>query len=151
VDYLTKPVSERALLDRVRHILDPGSAERVLVADDDPDVRRMLGMHLKRAGYTVLEAADGDEAEQVALKERPALVLMDIKMPRVSGLEALRNLRHNAATRDLPVVMMTASPGTLEASRSVIESLGGVMLLTKPHTAEDLARAIGAGLRAADK
>lgn len=144
VDYLRKPVQERVLLERVKLILaqDQLQGHLVLVADDDNDLRSLIAGNLRRAGYQVIEAASGEEAVALAQSGSPALALIDIKMPGMDGVAVLRALRINEATRNLPVIMMTASPGTLEESRSVVEALGGATLLSKPCTAEELARAI---------
>lgn len=144
VDYLTKPVGEAALLERVGTIL-AGRPRSVLLVEDDADVRVLLSRHLRAAGYSVIEAADGVEALAAAAEQQPGLVLMDIRMPRMGGVEALRRLREAAATRETPVVMMTASPGAAEESRSAIETLGCATLLSKPCTAEELVAVIAAG------
>jgi CheY-like chemotaxis protein len=75
----------------------------------------------------------------MARRDRPGLALIDVKMPGTDGLAALRDLRAEPATRDLPVIMMTASPLALEESRSAVESLGGATLLSKPCTPDELA------------
>lgn len=149
LDYVHKPLQEHTLLDRVSRILARGRPGRVLVADDDADVRALLAGHLRRGGYEVIEAADGAEAVALARQERPGLLFLDIRMPRMDGLAALRALRAEAATRGLPVIMMTASPGMLEGSRPAVEALGGATLLSKPCTAEELAAAIAQGLAGA--
>jgi len=146
IDYLHKPVREDTLLERVSRILARGWPRQVLVADDDADVRRLLARHLREAGYDVVEAADGAEAVALARQAPPGLVLMDLRMPTMDGLAALRELRAEPTTRDLPVIMMTASPGMLEESRPVVEALGGARLIAKPCTPEDLATAIARGL-----
>jgi DNA-binding response OmpR family regulator len=143
VDYVTKPVREEALLKRISRILGPSERSApVLVADDDADTRRLVAGHLRRAGYDVLEAADGAEAVILARQQRPGLALLDIRMPFMDGVAALRALRANDATRDIPIVMMTASPGALEETRSAIETLGGLALSNKPLTAEEVAMVI---------
>ncbi|HEX2171560.1 MAG TPA: response regulator [Dehalococcoidia bacterium] len=146
VDYLTKPVAEKTLIDRVAQILADSRIQSVLVVDDDEGVRRLLAHHLRAAGYRVVEASDGIEAVDSARQECPGLVLMDIRMPRMDGIAALRALRANPATRDVPVIMMTASPGAYDESRSVIEMIGDVALLRKPWTAEELVQAIVRGV-----
>jgi signal transduction histidine kinase/CheY-like chemotaxis protein len=146
LDYLTKPVDEPALIERVGQLVGADRSRAVLIADDDADLRGLLAGHLRRAGYDVLEAADGAEAVALAIAHRPGLTLLDVKMPRTDGIAALRALRAAPATRDLPVVMMTASPGVLENSRSTVDTLGGAALLAKPVTARALAAAIATGL-----
>ena len=142
VDYLRKPIEERVLLEHVGLILANDAAHLILVADDDDDVRGLIAGNLRRAGYQVIEATDGEEAVAMVRRDQPGLALIDIKMPHMDGITALRTLRAEPTTRNLPVVMMTASPGVMEESRSVIEALGGAILLGKPYTAEELAKAI---------
>jgi CheY-like chemotaxis protein len=142
IDYLHKPVREHTLLERVSRILARGWPRQILVADDDADVRRLLARHLREAGYDVVEAADGAEAVALARQAPPGLVLMDLRMPTMDGLAALKALRAEPTTRHLPVIILTASPGMLEESRPVVEALGGVRLMAKPCTPEELATAI---------
>jgi CheY-like chemotaxis protein len=146
IDYLTKPVSKDVLVDHIRRILANGPAQRVLIADDDSDVRSLLARHLKQAGFTVLEAADGAEAIEVARAHNPHLALLDVHMPGVDGVAALQVLRSEEQTRDLPVIMLSATPGTMDTRRSAIEALGSE-LLRKPCTAEELARMIANGVK----
>jgi CheY-like chemotaxis protein len=146
VDYLVKPVPEQLLINRVQEILTGNGSRLVLVADDDADTRNLLAGQLIRAGYQVIEAADGQEVLSAVKGQHPGVVLLDIKMPVMDGITALRALRAKKETRDLPVIMMTASPGMLEASRSLTEVLGVSALLSKPFTAEELAMAIAQGL-----
>ncbi|GAC1476674.1 MAG: response regulator [Ktedonobacterales bacterium] len=149
VDYLSKPVQEHVLVERVGSILASDQVRCVLVADDEDDIRRLIAENLRRAGYQVIEAADGDEVVALAEEHHPGLALLDIKMPRMDGIMALRALRASEATRDLPVIMMTASPGALEAHQPLIEAMGGATLLHKPWTIEELATAIAQGLAGA--
>ena len=142
VDYLRKPIQERVLLEHVGLILANDQAHLILVADDDDEVRGLIAGNLRRAGYQIIEATEGAEAVAVAQRDQPGLALIDIKMPHMDGIAALRALRAEPATRNLPVIMMTASPAVMEESRSVVEALGGAILLGKPYTAEELATAI---------
>lgn len=153
VDYIAKPVSQETLVARIGQVLAaahperrPGSV-RILLAEDDADVRRLYVPILQHSGYEVVEAADGEQAVELALREHPVLVLMDVKMPRMDGIEALARLRQLPQTRELPVIMLTASPGVLEAKESVVAALGGATLLSKPCTADQLAATIVRGLR----
>lgn len=141
VGYLAKPIDEAVLLERVGDVVNP-DRDHLLVADDDPAVRRHVATLLRRKGFSVLEAADGEEAVAIALRERPAMVLLDIRMPRMGGVEALHALRDLEETHDVPVVMMTASAVAAGEARDEMEELGISALLTKPVTLEDLLAAI---------
>ena len=154
VGYLRKPVQEHVLLERITSILSTTtSAEQtakvqgqrgavILVAEDDRDMRTLIASNLRRAGYQVVEAQDGQEAVELAQQSLPALALLDIKMPRLDGISALRMLRSEPRTHHLPVIMMTASPAISEEHIATVEALGGSLLFSKPHTAEELANLI---------
>ncbi|HYO30702.1 MAG TPA: response regulator [Thermomicrobiales bacterium] len=110
----------------------------VLFADDDPEVRRPVATMLARNGYHVVEAADGAEAVAVAIREAPALALLDVRMPRTNDIEALRKLRAEPATRDIVAIMMTAHPETLADPSNAIDDLGISDLMHKPFGLDDL-------------
>jgi DNA-binding response OmpR family regulator len=146
IDYLGKSASEGVLLARVRAILGHSRKGAVLVADEHAEERSLVAGHLRRAGYRVLEAADGGNAVALARRERPSLVLMDCQMATPEGVATLRTLRSEEATRDVPVIMTTDAPSLLEGSRSAVEALGAAALLTQACTAEELAGLIARGL-----
>ncbi len=146
IDYLRKPISESTLLEHVNLILAEDRAHLILVADADADIRGLIAGNLRRAGYQVIEASNGSEAVALAQSEHPGLALIDIRMPDMDGIAALRVLRADPATRGIPTIMMTSSPGVSEQNRSIIESLGGAMILSKPHSIEELANAISRGM-----
>lgn len=84
------------------------SAQTILVVDDFDDTRLMMRLWLERRGYRVIEAADGLEALEVARREAPDLVIMDIEMPEMDGLAATRRIRQEEHLRDVPVVAVSA-------------------------------------------
>lgn len=83
-------------------------ARTILVADDFDDTRLMMRLWLERRGYRVIEAADGVEALEVARRESPDLVIMDIEMPEMDGLAATRRIREEEHLRDVPIVAVSA-------------------------------------------
>lgn len=83
--------------------------KRVLFIEDEPDQRLILAMRLKKDGFTVLEAEDGLKGLEMAVKERPDLILLDIVMPGIDGLEVTRRLRKNPVTKKIPIVAATAA------------------------------------------
>ncbi len=85
------------------------SAKKVLVAEDDRFLRRACEMSLRQLGYAVLIAKDGEEALALIKAERPDLVLLDLLMPKVNGLEVLRIMKSTEATRLTPVLVLTNS------------------------------------------
>jgi CheY-like chemotaxis protein len=81
---------------------------KILVADDEPTLLGLISAALTDEGYTVVPARDGREAVELAVKESPDLVLLDVMMPRLSGREALRQIRAAPETQSVPVVLMSA-------------------------------------------
>jgi two-component system, OmpR family, alkaline phosphatase synthesis response regulator PhoP len=108
----------------------------ILAVDDDDRIRRLVQFNLQRAGYRVSAAADGLEALEQIGQERPDLVLLDITMPRLDGIELLRRLRADPDTVALPVILLTAKAqdeDILEGKRS-----GADYYLTKPFSPVEL-------------
>ena len=85
-----------------------GGTPLVLVADDEEDIRALVAFRLKRAGYDVITAADGAEALTLATTRLPDLVVLDMMMPKATGLEVTRSLRGQDSTKDIPVILLTA-------------------------------------------
>ena len=81
--------------------------KRILLAEDDRFLRRAAEATLKRRGYTVLTASDGDDALRVARAEMPDLVLLDLIMPKLQGFEVLRTLKQDPATEGIPVIVLS--------------------------------------------
>ena len=81
---------------------------KILCVEDNPDTQRMLSFLLTQAGYEVITADDGLQGIQKAKAWRPALILMDMMMPRMSGVEAVRRLRKMKVTKDIPILMLSA-------------------------------------------
>jgi DNA-binding response OmpR family regulator len=80
----------------------------VLVADDDPEILSLLSLRLKRAGYDVLEAIDGDETLDQVREHYPDLIVLDVMMPGKNGWEVAKELRHDPRFKDIGIVMLTA-------------------------------------------
>jgi two-component system alkaline phosphatase synthesis response regulator PhoP len=120
----------------------------ILTVDDDDRIRRLVQFNLQRAGYRVSTAADGLEALDQIGQERPDLVLLDINMPRLDGIELLRRLRADPDTAALPVILLTAKAqdeDILEGKRS-----GADYYLTKPFSPVELLSVIREALGAPD-
>ena len=109
---------------------DSGTARRVLVVDDERSIRLLCRVNLVASGIEVLEASDGRAGLELARKERPDLVLLDVMMPELDGWTVARELAADEKTRDIPVVFLTARADP--ADRRLGEQLGGVGYLVKP-------------------
>ena len=116
----------------------------VLLVDDDPIVRDVVGKYLERDGFRTLEAADGDAARELLSRETPSLVVLDVMMPGTDGLALCRWIR---ARSDLPVIMLTALGE--EADRIVGLELGADDYVTKPFSPRELVARIKSVLRRA--
>jgi DNA-binding response OmpR family regulator len=90
----------------------------VLLADDDPGLRRLVGATLGSEHFNLLSAADGEETLAVARERRPALILLDINMPRRNGLEVCRLLKADPDTAHIKIVMLTASGSDIDRTRA---------------------------------
>ena len=108
----------------------------ILVADDHADVRFMVESVLRRSGFDVELAADGEEALTRARERLPELVVLDILMPQMSGLEVLVQLRGSPLTRAIPVILLTAK--SLGAEATAAFDLGADYYIAKPFEAEQL-------------
>jgi two-component system OmpR family response regulator len=118
---------------------------RILVVDDDPHIRQVLVFALGRAGMEATEAADGEEALDSIGKLRPDLVVLDIGMPRLDGLELCRRLRANPATEALPILFLSSR--TDEVDRVVGIEIGGDDYVVKPFSPREVVARIGAILK----
>ena len=118
------------------------SARRVLVVDDDPDIRGLLRELLDRRGFDVHEARDGHEALKTFFELRPDLVLLDVQMPGLDGWKTLERIRELS---DVPVVMLTAKTAELEKTRGL--RAGADDYVTKPFGRQELLARIEALLR----
>jgi CheY-like chemotaxis protein len=113
-DYLTKPVDRERLVGLLERYLDHRRDGPVLVVDDDPAAREMLRRMLEGVGQNVVEAGDGQAAlEQLAAQE-PALILLDLVMPKMDGFEFVATLRQRPEWGAIPVVVITARTLTVE-------------------------------------
>ncbi|HEV3295042.1 MAG TPA: response regulator [Streptosporangiaceae bacterium] len=116
----------------------------VLVVDDDPDVCDLVRYKLEQSGFDVRRASDGDQALREVAAEVPDLVLLDIMMPGMSGLEVLEHWRANGATEKLPVIMLTAKAQENDVERGF--ELGADDYVIKPFSPRELARRVTAVL-----
>ena len=123
----------------------PASGERVLVVDDEADIVALVAYHLAKSGYRVSTAASGSDALDAARRERPALVVLDLMLPGLSGYDVLEQLRAGDSTRDIAVLMLTARREEQDRIRGL--SLGADDYLTKPFSPQELVLRVAAILR----
>ncbi|HEX6536731.1 MAG TPA: response regulator transcription factor [Gemmatimonadaceae bacterium] len=123
----------------------PGAGERVLVVDDEPDIVALVAYHLAKNGYRVSTASTGTEALATARGERPALVVLDLMLPGMSGFDVLEQLRGGEETRHTPVLLLTARREEVDRIRGL--TLGADDYLTKPFSPQELVLRVGAILR----
>ena len=109
---------------------------KVAVVDDDPEMVKAIRMMLKLAGAEVLEAISGVTGYLLVKREHPDAVLLDIMMPDIDGFEVCRKLKLNPATKDIPVIFVTARSGQEHIERGL--SLGAQGYITKPFGPDDL-------------
>jgi signal transduction histidine kinase/DNA-binding response OmpR family regulator len=153
---LLKPVDRSLLLSTARRILDGGSAEQatILVVDDEVDTADFIRDTLRAEGFHVLVAHDGRKGLEIAARERPDLILLDIMMPDLSGFEVLEAVASDPATAGIPVVVLTARGDRVDADRGL--ALGARKYMSKPFDVRALVTEVrrhvgerGAGARRA--
>jgi DNA-binding response OmpR family regulator len=110
--------------------------KRILVVDDEADVRQLLAFNLARAGYAVAEAGDGGQGFQQALETVPDLIVLDVMLPEIDGLAVCELLRRNERTARIPVILLTAC--TTEDSRVLGFEAGADDYVSKPFSPREL-------------
>jgi phosphate regulon transcriptional regulator PhoB len=123
------------------------AAPKILVAEDEVDVLELIGANLKSAGFTVLKAEDGESALQQARATLPALVVLDLMLPELSGLDVCKALKSDPATKTIPIIMLTARAE--EVDRIIGLELGADDYMTKPFSPRELVLRVKSVLRRA--
>src|SRR6266446_6364478 len=109
---------------------------KILVVDDEPDAVELIDFNLKAAGYEVVTAADGNEALKKARSSLPDLIVLDLMLPEVDGMEVCKILRRDPATSHIPIIMVTAKAS--EIDRVLGLELGADDYVTKPFSPREL-------------
>lgn len=112
----------------------------ILIADDEPNILVSLEFLMKREGYTVLLARDGQEALDLLRSERPRLVLLDVMMPRKTGFEVCQEVRHDDALKDTLILMLTAKGRETDIVKGL--ALGADAYMTKPFSTRELVQKV---------
>jgi two-component system phosphate regulon response regulator PhoB len=109
---------------------------KILAVDDEPDVLEAITLKFERSGFTVTTASSGAAALECVSQERPDLLILDVMMPEMSGLDVCRTLKNNRATTNIPILMLTAKQSELD--RVVGLELGADDYLAKPFSLHEL-------------
>lgn len=109
---------------------------RILIVDDEPHMLRLTELSLRKGNFQLLIGRNGREAVDAAVRHRPDLIVMDVLMPELDGLAALRELKQNPVTTTIPVIMLTARGHVL--TRHEAEDSGAALFLTKPFSPTQL-------------
>jgi phosphate regulon transcriptional regulator PhoB len=124
------------------------SGQKILVVEDEPDIRKLVSYNLAQERFKVIEAEDGEQALKVIQRDKPHLVVLDLMLPGLSGIELCKILRERSETVKLPILMLTAKAG--EADRVVGLEMGADDYLAKPFSPRELVARVRAILRRAD-
>src|SRR5690242_9218532 len=124
------------------------AGKKILVVEDEPDIRKLVHYNLAQEHFQTLEAEDGERALRLLERERPHLIILDLMLPGLSGLELCKQLRDRPETRRLPILMLTAKAS--EADRVVGLEMGADDYLTKPFSPRELVARVKALLRRSD-
>jgi len=117
------------------------NSKKILVAEDEPDIRGLISFSLRYAGYSVVEALNGEEAVKKTSEELPDLVLLDVRMPKMSGYEVCKVLKTQDSTRDIPVIFLSARGQEAEIKRGL--ELGAEEYILKPFAPDEFNRRVG--------
>ena len=121
------------------------STKKILVVEDDDDIMELISYNLKREGYSVVKAASGEEAVKQAQSASPDIVLLDLMLPEMDGLEVCRRLKADAKTKNVPVIMVTAKGEESDVVAGL--ELGAEDYVVKPFRPKELVARVRAVLR----
>ena len=118
---------------------------KILIAEDERDIRELVGFTLTFGGYRVVEAPNGQEAVEKAIAERPDLIILDVRMPKMTGYQACQALKSMEETRHIPVAFLSAKGQESEVRQGM--GLGAIAYILKPFSPPDLLEQISVLLR----
>ncbi|MDN5331623.1 MAG: two-component system, OmpR family, alkaline phosphatase synthesis response regulator PhoP [Tepidanaerobacteraceae bacterium] len=122
---------------------------KILVVDDEPFIVELVKFNLESAGFEVITASEGHQAMKLIEKEHPDLIILDIMLPGIDGMEICRALRIKRDTRDIPIILLTAKAGEIDKVLGL--ELGADDYITKPFSPRELVARVRAVLRRTDK
>jgi two-component system alkaline phosphatase synthesis response regulator PhoP len=121
--------------------------EKILIVEDEKDILKMVEYNLKKDGYRTVSARDGEDAIEMAHSEHPDLILLDLMLPGIDGLEVCKQLKKESKTAGIPIIMVTAK--TQESDKVVGLELGADDYVTKPFSVRELLARVKAVMRRA--
>lgn len=122
---------------------------KILVAEDERDIRELISFTLQFAGFEVVLASNGADAVELAVEERPDLILMDVRMPRMTGYQACEALKQKPETQETPVIFLSAKGQESEIQEGL--GVGAVKYILKPFAPDDLTAQVRQVLEALGK
>ncbi|MFH1406648.1 MAG: response regulator [Candidatus Omnitrophota bacterium] len=120
-------------------------AKKILIVDDEQDILRIITFRLKNLGYELLTAGDGQAALDTIAKSRPDLIILDLRLPIIDGQEVCRRVKGDERTKDIPVILLTASSGLVSGDK--VKDLGADDFILKPFDTENLIAKVKAFLK----
>lgn len=117
----------------------------ILIAEDERDIRELIFFTLQLAGHQVIQVANGEEAVTAAMSNTPDLILMDVRMPKMTGYEACKELKEHSETKDIPIVFLSAKGQEAEIKQGI--ELGAEEYILKPFAPDELSRRVSDILR----
>jgi len=118
---------------------------KILVTDDEKDIVELISYNLEKEGFSILKAYDGKAALQTVKTQKPDLMILDLMLPEISGLDVCKSIRHNAETAHLPIIMLTAKAE--EVDKIIGLEMGADDYVTKPFSVKELVARVRALLR----
>src|SRR6266478_6701111 len=128
--------------------MEAASGKTILIVEDERDVVDLLTLNLRKAGFTISSTTDGAAGLHKARREKPSLIILDLMLPKMPGLEICKILKSDPGTRQIPIMMLTAKAE--EIDRIVGLEFGADDYVTKPFSPREVILRIGAIMRRAD-
>ncbi len=122
---------------------------KILIADDEKDIVELIAYNLEREGYAVVKAFDGQKAWEMINADKPDLIILDLMMPAISGMEVCRMIRRQTATASLPIIMLTAKSDSVDKILGL--EVGADDYITKPFHIQELIARVRAVLRRSER
>lgn len=113
-------------------LYSPRMSRKILLVEDHADCRNILSLQARALGYEIIEAENGTDGVEKAIRELPDLIVMDLRMPGVDGIEATRRLKSNSQTSRIPIIVYTAWAGEFWQKEAI--AAGAAMVLSKPES-----------------